>query len=35
MNVVKKMVKVMIQGVKKSNYSCSTWNYYKPKKNIK
>lgn len=32
MYIIKKMVKVMVDGVKKSNYNCSLANYYKPKK---
>lgn len=34
MNVVKKIVRVMVEQVKKSDYNCSPKNYYKPKKNI-
>lgn len=35
MNMIKQIVNVMIEMVKKSDYNCSPCHYYKPKKVMK
>ena len=35
MNIVKKIINVMITKVKKTNYNCSPYDYYKPQKYLK
>lgn len=34
MRIVKTVIRVMIEKVKKSDYNCSPLDFYKPKKNI-